>query len=221
MKFLRVKLSNVNLMPLKRRVSQKDSTFQRGGTRGLQRRRLRRKQEHALFRLCPPSYLGLSVATPSNQDSTVSRLTGKLDPGLEPPRVQMHRFDPSPLISSRPLLITLRSKDYLELGWFMGFRFPRTKESPESGLTADLLWLLALEAHATISLKELHRSWLTFSIWKWLVPSDVWFSFLKGDFHLLFLITGTRRWRVSYGASRRDRWILFSFFLLLSLFRKW
>lgn len=85
-----------------------------------------------------PSYLGLSAATPSYQHSTVSRLTGKLDPGLEPPRVQMHRFDPPPLISPRPLLITLRFEDYLDLGWFMDFR-QRTKESPEFGLTADLL----------------------------------------------------------------------------------
>lgn len=114
-----------------------------------------------------------------------SRLTGKLDPGLEPPRVQMHRFDPPPLISPRPLLITLRFEDYLDLGWFMDFR-QRTKESPEFGLTADLLWLFALEAHTTISLKQLLRSWLTFSIWKCLVLSDAWLNFDKGSFGLLF-----------------------------------
>lgn len=41
-----------------------------------------------------------------------SRLTARLDPGLESPRVQMHRFDPLPLISSPALLITLRFPDY-------------------------------------------------------------------------------------------------------------
>lgn len=46
---------------------------------------------------------------------SLSRLTAKLDPGFEPPRVQMQRFDPLPLISSRVLLITLRFEDYLAL----------------------------------------------------------------------------------------------------------
>lgn len=41
-----------------------------------------------------------------------SRLTARLDSSPESPRVQMHRFDPLPLISSPTLLITLRFPDY-------------------------------------------------------------------------------------------------------------
>lgn len=125
MKFLRVNLSNANFVPLKRRGSQKDSTFQCGGTRLLQRRRLRQRQEHALFRLCPvlswpicgytvvPAFDGLSI---NGQIGSWSRTAPGTDASLR----------------STAINFTSTSPDYLALrglpGPWLVHGFPATNE---------------------------------------------------------------------------------------------
>lgn len=139
-----------------RRPPQKDSTFHPEGTRhiGDLKGDCRRMVEQWQYRKQRCSELFRpSVSAASNPASTVSRLTGKLDPGVEPPRVQMHRFDPLPLISSRPLLITLPSEDYLARSspWLSG----QPRKNPSGpGLTTDLQRLLPSGTSLAISLRE-------------------------------------------------------------------